>query len=433
MNNKWNLRFEEAKVLEELEEIIDKPIPQVGKIRLLDPSPLYSLGVKIKKNHIIELGLNLCYLKILPKSIGTLKFLQKLYIRENVIISIPESIGNLQSLKILDLYRNKLSSLPDSMGELKSLQILNLSFNQFAIFPKNIGNLQSLQELDLFKNKIALLPETITELKSLQKLDLGENQFSSFPELITKLLSLQILRLSSNQIGRISGSISNLNHLQELDLSHNTLTTLPKSIGKLQSLQDLDLSNNQLTTLPGSMWRLTNLESVELEDNKWENEWKEYVKRDIPALLDLCRQRASITVFLSHAVVDYELFHIKQISEFLEKQDEIYKVFYCEEDLTGNIDKFMNGKIVQSQILLFFASKKSLYKSEDCKYELKLAQKYNIHIIPIRGADISWKELKKRKLSREMGFNFEENNLSTFCQKLYNYILKFKREIHLNI
>jgi len=207
--------------------------------------------------------------------------------------------------------------------------------------------------------------------------------------------------------------------------------TLPDSITHLKSLKLLDLSGNHLKSLPESLWQLNNLETIKLEGNVWEGEWIEHAKRDAKSLINILRQKALITVFLSHAVVDQDFFRISKISEFLESQDEIYKIFYCEKHLVGNIDDFMNDKLPQCQLVLFFASKKSVYNSEDCKHELELSRKHNIQIIPIKGPDVAWKELKKRKLSRELGIEFDQEDFESFYQKLYDYIKKFKREIHL--
>lgn len=273
------------------------------------------------------------------------------------------------------------------------------------------------------------LPESVGNLKSLQILNLDENQLITLPESIGNLKSLQELYLENNQLTFLPESIGNLQSIQVLDMQINQLNTLPESIGNLISLQILYLGRNRLVSLPESMWLLKNLKSIRLGDNSWKEEWREIAERDAPAILEFSRQRASINIFLSHAVVEYETFRIKEIAEYLYKQDEIYKIFYCEEDLAGNIDDFMNVKLPQCQLVLFFASKKSVSNSKDCKHEL--AKKHNIQIIPIKGSDVEWKELEERDLSRELGYEFDQGDFGTFCQNLYDYIKKFKREIDL--
>ncbi|MFW9864721.1 MAG: leucine-rich repeat domain-containing protein [Candidatus Thorarchaeota archaeon] len=402
MSNKWGIKPEQAQVLMALEELIGRQIP-----KLEDLSALW-IGVKIEDDMVKTLSLYDCKLTF-----------------------IPEEIGNLYSLQKLFLIRNKLTNLPESLANLQSLQFLDLSENQFSVFPEPVTKLLSLQVLFMNDNQLVSLSNSIRQLKSLHALFLRQNRLRSLPESIGNLKSLESLNLNHNELKSIPNSLGNLTPLVELDLGSNQFTSLPDAITTLTSLKKLLIEENLLTSLPNTLWKLKNLETLFLWHNPWEGEWKEIADRDILTILDYCRQRASINVFLSHAVVDFEISHIKEISEYLQKQDEIYKVFYCEEDLAGNIDDFMDEKLPKCQLVLFFASNKSIYNSEDCKHELELARKHNIQILPIKGPDIDWKELKELNLSRELGYEFEQEDFVAFCQKLYDYILKLKREIHL--
>ena len=116
MTQKNLIKYEQAKVLEELETIIGKKIPIIQEINL------NSFGVKIKGENIIKLGLWACKLTTLPESIGNLSLLKELYLRENHLLTLPESIGNLKSLRILNLNHNPLTTLPESIGNLSLLK-----------------------------------------------------------------------------------------------------------------------------------------------------------------------------------------------------------------------------------------------------------------------------------------------------------------------
>ena len=121
--------------------------------------------------------------------------------------------------------------------------------------------------------------------------------------------------------------------------------------------------------------------------------------RDIPSIREFCRQKATINVFISHSVSDFDYYKIENISDYLQNQEEINKAYYCEEDLKGNIDKFMKKTVPKCQIMLFVGTQNSIFDSEDCSFELFLARKHKIPIIPIKGIDVSWDDLASIGLS----------------------------------
>lgn len=300
----------------------------------------------------------------------------------NHLKTLPESIGQLESLKTLDLYMNKLKTLPETVGNLQSIQTLYLSVNQLKTLPKSIGNLKSLKKLELKRNSLKYIPDSISELAS----------------------------------------------LQILDLSENNLLNLPESIGSLKSLKVLDVARNKLMDLPDSIWKLENLKTFGLTKNPWQGEIKEIVATKYSSIQDYCHQRATLQIFISHAVVDFKYFRIKEVSKFLTEQEEIYQAYYCEEDLRGNIDDFMNETIPKCQLILFFASPKSVFDSIDCAHELEIALLHQIRVIPIKGKDIAWEDLSNLNLDEKDGFAFEDNDLSELCENLSKYIKHYKQE-----
>ncbi|NGX49832.1 MAG: hypothetical protein K940chlam5_01436, partial [Candidatus Anoxychlamydiales bacterium] len=146
---------------------------------------------------------------------------------------------------------------------------------------------------------------------------------------------------------------------------------------------------------------------------------------------DYLKSKLAINIFISHAVIDFETYRIKDLAEFLEQKDEVYRVYYCEEDLVGNIDWFMKEVIPSCNLVLFLGTAKSIHNSVECLYELELARKHYKHIIPIKGIDISWKDMRDIGLSREIGLEFDMNDLHKFSQELYQFICKFKRKTDL--
>ncbi|KKN37246.1 hypothetical protein LCGC14_0765370 [marine sediment metagenome] len=115
----------------------------------------------------------------------------------------------------------------------------------------------------------------------------------------------------------------------------------------------------------------------------------------------------------------------------MENQKEISQVFFCEEDLAGNIDEWMLDAVQKCQLMLFIGTRKSVLNSPDCANELQFADKFSIPVIPIKGYDIDWPDLAEINLSRELGLEFDKENFNEFFINLYQYILNFKQEIDL--
>ena len=411
MKEKHNLTPKEAKFLEELTFNTSRyeSIPRVDEVKW------NTFGVKIVDNNIVGLGLYRCTLINLPESIWNLESLQYLNLRGNRLKTLPEPILELKSLQTLDLSSNKLTTLPESFSKLKSLETLYLGHNNLKFLPKSFGNLDSLKELHLRGNQLTTLPKPILELKSLQFLNLTGNKSITLPEYF-----------------------GNLKSLKSLYLGQCNLKTLPESITKLESLEYLSLKLNQLTTLPESFGRLINLRQVSLTENKWKGEWKELNKNHLPTILKLCRKLYGINIFISHVMKDKEVYPIMDLKNNLEKRDIIHEVIICEDDLFGNIKEFMDQEVLGSDLLLFIATKTSKDRPA-VQHEIALAKKYGIMILPIKGRDITWDDLKQidlieekqelLDLSKMNWFEFDDKNVKKLSDELYEYFKKQKTEL----
>lgn len=138
--------------------------------------------------------------------------------------------------------------------------------------------------------------------------------------------------------------------------------------------------------------------------------------------------RRGIRIFISHAVDDYNRYRINEIAQFLENQKGIRYVFYCESDLTGNIDAWMAKTVPRCQLLLFISTEKSL-NSVDCTTELNLARDNELTIIPVLGVGLSWGDLEKLNVHREIGAAFDPMEFEEFCSKLYQQIQIYKKSL----
>ncbi len=474
---------EELNTIKEIEEMIGKTIPLIHKIKdpweefnkkIGSPGIGIEFGAKVENNTIVYLHLKECGLKEIPYSIDKLKSLRRLILSFNHIKDLPEEIGNLKELEGLFIenigtkrtpiiskelfskeikYKEKkcdncLETLPESIGRLVNLKKLSLSGNNLVNLPASFGKLKRLENLNLNSNQFEMLPEIFRELQSLKMLFIESNKLTLLPESMGDLRSLEELNLISNQIETLPESFGEMKNLETLDLRRNKLNSLPSSFGKLKKLNFLDLSKNKFKSIPGELWPLNAIEKLDIEDNPFEGDSKLLLKeyserdnhgsynrfikqRDISVIKEFCRKNVAISIFISHSVVDYKKYMIKEFSEFLEKQTEVYNAYFCEQDLIGNIDDFMNQTIPLCQLLIFFATKKSIYNSIDCRHELELARKLNIQVILIKGDDVNWEELDTLNLNREYGFDFRELSFEEFCNRIYEYIKEYKRKIDL--
>ncbi|MFX0010512.1 MAG: toll/interleukin-1 receptor domain-containing protein, partial [Candidatus Hermodarchaeota archaeon] len=138
--------------------------------------------------------------------------------------------------------------------------------------------------------------------------------------------------------------------------------------------------------------------------------------------------KRGIRIFISHAVADYIRYRIDEIARFLEKQKGIRYVYYCESDLTGNIDAWMQKTVPHCELLIFLSTEKSL-NSTDCETELRIAREKGLTIIPILGVGLSWDDLKKLEIHREIGATFDPMEFIEFCNKLYTQIQIYKKSL----
>ncbi|MFX1302146.1 MAG: TIR domain-containing protein [Promethearchaeota archaeon] len=139
--------------------------------------------------------------------------------------------------------------------------------------------------------------------------------------------------------------------------------------------------------------------------------------------------KRGIRVFITHAVDDYRRYRINEIAQFLENQKGIRYVYYCEADLTGNIDAWMQKTVPRCQLLLFVSTEKSL-NSVDCATELSIARDNRLTIIPILGVGLNWDDLKKLDVHREVGASFDPMEFEDFCNKLYQQFQIYKKSLN---
>ena len=217
--------------------------------------------------YLDELWLDNNQLTAVPAEIGSLTYLTELYLSGNQLTAVPAEIGSLTNLWWLYLSGNQLTAVPAEIGSLTNLRWLSFSGNQLTAVPAEIGSLTNLSWLSFSGNQLTAVPAEIGSLTNLWWLYLSGNQLTAVPAEIGSLTNLISLRLDNNQLTAVPAEIGSLTNLTTLWLDNNQLTAVPAEIGSLTNLTTLWLDNNQLTAVPAEIGSLTNLTSLWLHDN----------------------------------------------------------------------------------------------------------------------------------------------------------------------
>jgi Leucine-rich repeat (LRR) protein len=192
------------------------------------------------------LNLNINKLNNFPKEIIRLKNLEVLLIEGNNIKIIPPEIGFMTSLTKFSIGSthmgsNPVDSLPKQIGNLVNLKKLYLTYCGLKYLPDEIGNLQMLEVLTLKGNGLKKLPSTINNLKSLKILTLEGNEIEEVPY-IGDLIKLEELRLTGTYLEELPDGIKNLKNLKEISVNYKLLKPLLKITKKLPSLEEITIA-----------------------------------------------------------------------------------------------------------------------------------------------------------------------------------------------
>ncbi|KAJ4822557.1 hypothetical protein Tsubulata_028781 [Turnera subulata] len=180
---------------------VEKNISSFRRLRVLDLTTSFGFGGKPNlfavSKYLRLLRLRGYHsLKRLPKNVATLCELQTLVV-ENCpeLTGLPDSIGNLKDLRHLSLKETSLRVLPDSIGKLKDLRHLDLGETEIERLPESICGLYYLHTLILsLCEKLVELPDKMMDLINLCHLDIAETpRLEYMPVDMGKLIKLQTL------------------------------------------------------------------------------------------------------------------------------------------------------------------------------------------------------------------------------------------------
>ncbi|KAI9496925.1 hypothetical protein BDB00DRAFT_887878 [Zychaea mexicana] len=222
-------------------------------------------------------------ISVIPR-LGLERFmnLERICLRQNLIIDIEGFEPLRTTLKELDLYDNKISHIR-GLSQLTELKFLDLSFNKIKHI-KNLDTLTNLEDiyfvsnriskienldtlvqvtnLELGANKIRVI-ENLDKLVQLRQLWLGKNKITRL-ENLSPLANLRILSIQSNRLTKLEG-LEELHNLEEIYLSHNAIEKI-EGLEKNLKLTTIDIANNRIKHIE-NMSHLANLEEFWANNN----------------------------------------------------------------------------------------------------------------------------------------------------------------------
>lgn len=109
-----------------------------------------------------------------PRSKKKLIKLQGLNINGVGATEVPKEVGNLKSLKKIWCCDNRISELPKELFFIAGLEEIRASGNNIKKLPDEVGFLQNLIIIDLEKNNLQYVSENISKLRRLERLDIRD-------------------------------------------------------------------------------------------------------------------------------------------------------------------------------------------------------------------------------------------------------------------
>ena len=130
----------------------------------------------------------------IPKEIGLLVNLKKLYLTDCPIKHLPKEIGDLKNLETLTLNNSLLDSIPLKGNKLLKLRTLHV-YNSRFLTHLNIENLVQLEELSINGTQLRQLPTGIKNLKNLKFISLDYTLVPDFFEILEAFPYLEEIRI----------------------------------------------------------------------------------------------------------------------------------------------------------------------------------------------------------------------------------------------
>ncbi len=82
-------------------------------------------------------------------------------------------------------------------------------------------------------------------------------------------------------------------------------------------------NKNKFEMFPYVLWPVETLTQLELKENPLSGLEQSFTDRDLDFLRDYFKQRSSVAIFVSHAVIDFEPYRLADLADYLEAKKEV--------------------------------------------------------------------------------------------------------------
>jgi Leucine-rich repeat (LRR) protein len=178
---------------------------------------------------------------------GQFKYLTKLDLNNNGLITLPSCLGALPSLEILFLSENNFDAIPECIGNMRKLRMLSLRGNRLTELSTSNLPSQTLIWLILTNNRICNIDPNVRELKLVRKLMLSHNKLTSIPKELGECKNLELIRLANNEIDSpLPIEFLTLQKLAWISLAGNPIARCPQSTEKVISKSKISFDESTI-------------------------------------------------------------------------------------------------------------------------------------------------------------------------------------------
>ena len=276
-----------------------------------------------------------------------------------------------------------------------------------AIFPKEFDNFIRKYNLPYIETSTMTKEEVFDSFYCITSLMVGVDIHSEY------FLSKKVIYRPSKIPYSTTPSISTLTPQDLRNLSQEAI---------FQKLLTLEKKLDDFKSQDGKLSKQLELKEKELKLKERELNLKERKLMKEPTIEDLLIKE-NISVFLSYASKDSELFKIKEIAENLKDCKDIAEVLFYEGGSYDNFVKYMNDNIGKCDVMLLFCSPNAL-KSKSVEKEWTAADAIGKPLIPVFIKTEHIPPLLKSRIYVE----FDTFDIQKTIKEIYNLILKKVRQ-----
>ena len=268
-------------------------IPEIEMYKSMSEDEIIEKGtgrMRIKPMDMVH-GKKCNGLKSLPKEIGNLVNLEKLFIANGELTSLPAEVANLDAVTDLEIYNcSAMTDFPEVIAGMASIESINLSNNSQWSADKIFNGVKKLssgeaaakiQIIYLTENNLEVLPKEVCNMKKLGLLDLSKNKIHTIEKAFGKDINPVQMCFDYNQLSSLPTVEIDGRHIfcqtddvESFSFKYNNFTEFPDifSSDSKYVMKSVDFSFNQITGFQhnangGTAYQGIKVETLTLSNN----------------------------------------------------------------------------------------------------------------------------------------------------------------------